>query len=162
MIILTGPTASGKNTIAGFIAAKREQCAVVDFDLVRKMFAHPHKTPWDGEEGGNQQRLGVAMVCSLAKQFSENGWEVIILDVVDNNTIDTYKDLLNDYKPRIIQLLPSYEVAKERFDKRGPVLTEEELKNVYKEQAEFTSYDDKIDNSFLSPVDVAEEIIKLM
>ncbi len=162
MIILTGPTAAGKNTIANIVAKKRERCAVVDFDLVRKMFVQPHKTPWDGEEGRSQQQLGVEMVCFLGRKFIEKGWEVVILDVVDNNTVNTYKELLIDHKPLIVLLLPTYDVIKDRFDSRGPVLSEKELKEVYKNQARFTSYDYMIDNSSTSPGDVAEQIIKLM
>ena len=51
ILILTGPTAAGKNTVGKLIAYQRERCAMVDFDLVRTMFVQPHLPPWMGEEG---------------------------------------------------------------------------------------------------------------
>lgn len=69
MPIISGPTASGKNTVGHSLALQRERCAVVDFDLVRKMFVKPHQPPWAGEEGKAQQFLGVKQVCGLAEDF---------------------------------------------------------------------------------------------
>lgn len=46
-MILTGPTAAGKNTINHIIARSCSPCAVVDFDAIRNMFVNPHLTSWD-------------------------------------------------------------------------------------------------------------------
>ncbi len=45
MLILSGPTAAGKNTVGRVLAQRRRRCAVVDFDAVRAMFVQPHRAP---------------------------------------------------------------------------------------------------------------------
>jgi dephospho-CoA kinase len=61
-MILTGPTAAGKNTIGYIISKGCSQCAIVDFDAIRKMFVNPHLTPWEGKEGKAQQYPGIQHV----------------------------------------------------------------------------------------------------
>ncbi len=58
MLILSGPTAAGKNTVGRVLAQRRRRCAVVDFDAVRAMFVQPHRAPWQGTEGRAQHLLG--------------------------------------------------------------------------------------------------------
>ncbi len=162
MLIISGPTASGKNTVGHLLALQRERCAVVDFDLVRKMFVKPHQPPWAGEEGKAQQFLGVKQVCSLAENFSEAGWEVIILDVLSLETVKIYRHLLYQNNLKIVQLLPTFEELNQRFYQRGACLTDDELKMVYEEQSEYTDYDLKIDNTFISPDKVTKMISHLL
>ena len=162
MLIITGPTAAGKNTVAALLARRRERCAVVDFDLVRRMFVQPHRPPWDGEEGRAQQLLGVRHVCSLAAGFADAGWEVVILDVLSDETAALYRRLLAPFSPRIVQLLPTYDELKRRFHARGPVLTEDELAAVYEGQTTYTAYDLRIDNTALDPHEVASRLSPLL
>jgi adenylylsulfate kinase-like enzyme len=162
MLILTGPTAAGKNTIGKLLAVRRKRCAVVDFDLVRRMFIQPHQPPWAGEEGKSQQMLGVRQVCKLAKGFAAAGWEVIILDVLSNETAKLYKRLLKNVDFNIVQLLPAFEELKRRFYERGACLTDEELQMIYQEQSEFTGYDLRIDNTAAPPETVAKTITPLL
>ena len=133
---------------------------MVDFDLVRQMFVNPHKTPWDGDEGLAQQHLGVEMVCDLAQSFEASGWQVIILDVLSPATLKIYKERLQTSPLKVVQLLPSYEVLLQRFNNRGPVLSYEELENIYAEQQNLKGYNLRIDNSQLSPEEIAIELIK--
>ncbi len=162
MLLISGPTASGKNTVGHLLALQRERCAVVDFDLVRKMFVKPHQPPWAGEEGEAQQFLGVKQVCSLAENFGKAGWEVIILDVLSTETVKIYRHLLSQDNLRIVQLLPTFEELNQRFYQRGACLTDNELKMVYEEQSDFTDYDLRIDNTEVSPDKVAEIIFHLL
>ena len=159
MLLLSGPTAAGKNTIASEMARRLEPCAVVDFDLVRAMFANPHKTPWDGAAGLAQQQLGVHMVCDLAKRFEADGWNVVILDVLSQATLKLYKTRLSE-SLKVVQLLPSYDVVLKRFNERGPVLTYEQLEDVYREQTQLAGYDLRIDNAQILPEIVAEQLLE--
>jgi hypothetical protein len=162
MLIITGPTAAGKNTVALLLAERRERCAVVDFDLVRRMFVRPHQPPWAGEEGRTQQLLGVRQVCSLAGSFSEAGWDVIILDVLSDETAGIYRRLLARFSPKVVQLLPTYEEVKKRFSERGPVLTRRELEMVYEGQSKFAQYDLRLDNTAVGPGEAAARLAPLL
>jgi hypothetical protein len=132
---------------------------VVDFDAVRAMFVQPHRAPWQGAEGKAQQMLGVRLVCALASGFAEAGWEVLVLDVVCEETAPLYRALLADRQPRIVQMLPGFAEIKRRFDARGPVLTDQELIMVYEEQRRFKDYDLRIDNTAQTPDETAAQII---
>ena len=162
MLLLCGPTAAGKNTVAAALTTRLKPCAVVDFDLVRAMFVNPHKTPWDGQEGLAQQHLGVQMVCDIAQRFETSGWHVIILDVPSASTLALYKTRLTTSQLKVVQLLPSYDVLLKRFDERGPVLSHEQLEDVYREQSDLTGYDLRIDNSQLSADAVADVVLEFL
>lgn len=159
-IILTGPAASGKNTISKILAHKKEKCAVIDVDAVRWMYIHPHKAPWDGEEGKSQQILGVENACLLAKSFAKNNIDIVILDVITDETASLYKKNLG--KVKIILLMPSYEEAHKRFKERPHTISEQEFKMIYEWEKNLTIYDEKIDNTALSPEEVAEKISSLL
>ncbi len=88
MLILSGPTAAGKNTVGRVLAQRRLRCAVVDFDAVRAMFVQPPRVPWQGAEGRVQHLLGLQLVSGLAAEFAAAGWEVIILDGLTMETAD--------------------------------------------------------------------------
>lgn len=159
VLIITGPAASGKNTISTLVSPKRKECAVIDVDQVRHMFSHPHKAAWDGEEGKIQQRIGVENACLLAKNFNDKGVDVVILDVIVNQTAQTYRKYFPEAK--IVLLMPSYEETLRRFKDRSSSITEEEFKTVYEWQENLTEFDEKIDNTNLTPEEVANLLEKL-
>lgn len=159
LIIISGPAASGKNTISQAIAENKENCAVIDVDIVRWMYRVPHKAPWEGAVGKEQQRLGVENACILAKQFLGKNIDVIILDVLQDDTASLYKELLSEHLPKIVLLLPSYEEAYKRFTNRPHTISEDEFKMVYEWQKELTVYDKKIDNTNHSIEETVAEIM---
>jgi len=160
LLILNGPTGTGKNTIAEIFSKRRDNIVVIDVDLLRLMIRNPHKAPWQGKEGHKQQLLGVSNACLLAKEFLANGFSVIILDVLSDQTTKIYKADLVKFEPRIVLLLPSWEEIVRRNKGRERRLTDEELKMVYRQQQELKIFDEKIDNSNLSPDEVADKLEK--
>lgn len=154
--ILTGPAASGKNTISKILAQKKERCAVIDVDTIRQMYVQPHKAPWDGEEGKAQQLLGVENTCLLAKNFVKNNIDVVILDVITDETANLYKKNLGEVK--IILILPTFEEAQKRFNRRPPTITNEEFKMIYQWEENLTVFDQKIDNTALSAEETADKL----
>lgn len=160
-LLLTGPPAAGKNTIGTLVARRRERGAVLDVDLVRAMIVQPHRAPWQGEEGWRQQRLGVLQACRLARGFIADGCAIVILDVLSPRTLALYRGELAPVRPFVVQLLPDWEVCLRRFRERGPTLTDDEFAMLYHEQANFTEYDLRIDNTALSAASVAAQIAAL-
>jgi len=159
ILILTGPAASGKNTISEILSKKRGQCAVIDVDIVRWMYRQSHKAPWDGAEGKEQQKLGVENACLLAKNFVNKGVDVIILDVVVNETANIYRQQLSEAK--IVLLMPNRDETYKRFMSRQHTITEDEFNLVYKWQKRLTDFDKKIDNTQLSAQETTEKLNEL-
>lgn len=154
ILILTGPAGAGKNTIGQILAKKRSRCAVIDVDTVRHMVVQPHHAPWSGEEGKAQLRLGIKNACMLAKNFQTENFDVIILDVVNNWSLNFYKESLVEFK--VVLLLPTLGEVKKRNKNREFTLEESRVEQLYKEQEEFTGFDEKIDNTNISPEEVAK------
>lgn len=158
ILIMTGPAGAGKNTVGHIIAQKREKCAVIDVDVVRHMAIKPHIAPWYGEAGQKQVRLGVKNACDLANNFVSVGFDVIILDVLTEETSRIYRENLKDFDPKIILLLPTLEKVKERNKSRTYNLQEERVISLHQEQSKFNGFDKKIDNSHITPEETAEVI----
>lgn len=156
ILILTGPAASGKNTVSEILSHKKERCAVIDVDVVRCMYRQPHKAPWEGEEGNNQQKLGVKNAILLAKNFAHNGTDVIILDVLTDETAKIYKEELPEAK--IVLLMPTYDEAFKRYKNRPHTIKEGEFRLVYDWQKNLTIYDRIIDNTALSAEETAAKL----
>lgn len=158
VIILTGPPGAGKNTVAQIIAKGRNKCVVIDVDLVRWMILQPHKAPWEGNAGKEQQTLGVQNACLLASNFLKEAYEVIILDVLTPDTAKLYKKQLQKNNVKIILLLPTYNEIVRRNTIRPPRLKENEVKMLYDQQKAFTGYDEIIDNTNLSSEETAQKV----
>jgi dephospho-CoA kinase len=162
LLILTGPAGAGKNTISKVISSKRENCAIVDVDTVRHMVVKPHKAPWEGEEGHKQVLLGVRNSTLLAENFLKEGLDVIILDVVSEETIKIYKTVLANYSPKIIMLLPSLSEVKKRNGSREYILEEERVAYLHTQQSELKNVDEIIDNTNLTAEETASKISQLI
>ena len=158
VLILNGPTGTGKNTIAEILSKKINRSVVIDVDSLRLMVKNPHKASWQSEEGKHQQLLGVSNACLLTKEFIKNDFSVIILDVLSYETAKFYKDNLNEFEPKLVLLLPTWEEIVRRNKTRERRLTDEELEMVYKQQVDLKIFDEKIDNTNLSPEEVANKL----
>lgn len=161
VLILTGPPATGKNTIAAVYARRHERCAVIDVDLVRWMVLQPHKAPWEGEEGRKQQHLGVENACLLARNFLTHDFDVVILDVVSDETVRLYRRALPVTPLQVVLLLPSYEEIQRRNEQRPQRLTADEILTLYRGQESLKDYDHRVNNTALSPEQVAEHLAGL-
>ena len=161
-LILTGPPGAGKNSVAAAYAKLRERCAVIDVDLVRWMVLQPHRAPWDGEAGMAQQRLGVRHACMLARSFVHEDYDVLIHDVLSDETAKLYRSELAGLNPRIVLLMPSLEEVERRNSTRGPRLRADEIRMLYEGQMNLRCFDHKIDNSALSPQEVAEQLLRFI
>lgn len=113
------------------------------------MVVQPHKAPWDGEEGRFQQMLGVHNTCLLAQSFLDADLTVLILDVLSHETADLYKERLAASAPKVILLLPTFEEIIQR-NRMRPRLTDEEVSFLYKQNIQFSLYDEKVDNTNMS------------
>lgn len=158
VVILTGPPGAGKDTVAKALARSLERCVVVETDKLREMVISPYHRPWEGEEGKQQHRLGAQNASLVAKSFLEHGFAVVITDTISNSTAELYKRSLPNFKPFIIQLLPTFEEIKRRNKQKRTGLDEKEIAIAYEFQRGLTKYDVRIDNTSLSPNFTLEKI----
>lgn len=161
ILILTGPPASGKNSVAPLIARQRKRCAVIDVDQVRWMLVQPHAAPWEGADGKHQMRLGVENTCLLAQRFTEDHCDVLILDFLWDYTISIYRQRLKAYQPQVIQLMPTLAETLRRNHARG-WLPAHEVEMLYDAQAHFRDYDTQIDNTNLTVEELAQRILEYL
>jgi predicted kinase len=90
-LVLTGGPAVGKSVTARTLAERRPRCAFIDVDDVRQLVVTGAAAPWEGEEGEEQQWLGVTNACSLARNFLATGIDVVVADVLTPETCDLYR-----------------------------------------------------------------------
>jgi hypothetical protein len=161
ILILTGPPASGKNSVAPIVARSRPRCAIIDVDLVRWMLVQPHAAPWEGQEGRHQCRMGVENACDLAARFAADHADVLLLDFVWEYTLEIYRTRLARFQPKVILLLPTLEETLRRNHTRG-WLPANEVEMLYAEMEHFTGYDARINNTDVSVEALAQQLLRFM
>lgn len=153
ILLLTGPPASGKTTIANALAEQAiDPLAIVEVDHLRYMVVYPHSAPWDGDEGRRQQFLGVLNASVLAQNFDATGFNVLLVDVVTDETSARYREEL---ALTIVRLLPNWEQTMIRSQTRDEPLRFREREALYEQQKALQIADVTIDNSSLAPNIVA-------
>ena len=80
---------------------------------------------------------------------------------MNNNTLQEYYRFLSGHPVKIVQLFPAFKEVNKRFLTRGRCLTDEQFKSVYEEQRNLTTYDLRIDNTDVPPLETAKIIEKL-
>ncbi|MFD3405244.1 hypothetical protein ACFWUU_31450 [Kribbella sp. NPDC058693] len=102
-------------------------------DDVRQLVVAGAAAPWEGEEGHEQQRLGVVNACSLARNFVAGGMEVVIADVLTPETSDLYRRELPGCV--IVHLQVGLVEARRRAATREVWLTEDEFRMLHEADA---------------------------
>jgi chloramphenicol 3-O-phosphotransferase len=113
VLILTGPPAAGKSTVARALAERYDRVTHIQVDDLRHMitptgYVHPGRPGWE-----LQHRLAVRNACDLARNFLEERFAVIIDDVVDQDDLSYYLEGLESITVpvHLVLLLPSLEVC---------------------------------------------------
>ncbi len=160
ILLLTGPPASGKTTVAASLASRGTgSLAIIEVDDVRAMIVQPHAAPWDGDEGRRQQFLGVRNASVLAQNFDISGFDVLIVDAATTETIARYREELSLI---VVRLLPNWEQTMIRSQARSEPLRFRERELLYEQQRTLEGVDITIDNSSLEPDIVAGRLGQLL
>jgi chloramphenicol 3-O-phosphotransferase len=146
-LVLTGPPAAGKSTIGRLAAQDRPRAAFIDIDDVRHLVVSGHAAPWEGEEGRRQRRLGVLNGCALAANFLAAGIDVVIADVLTDDTAALYRESLPGVL--ILELVVDLAEARRRAAGRPVHLTPAEFRELHARQAAFTAGDIRLDTTRL-------------
>jgi len=119
------------------------------------MLRQPHRAPWDGKEGLSQHQLGVKHACLLAQSFVNEGYEVIIMDVVWADLAQIYRRELAELPMKIIRIMPTWQASLDRLHKRPHSITDDEARWVYDTQKELKDFDLDIDNTTRSITEIS-------
>lgn len=162
VLVLTGPPAAGKTTVARAVADRVARSAVVDVDAVRAMVRRGHVATWYPGEGTAQHRLGVRNACLLARSFVEAGFKVVVADVLTAATLPDYHAGLAGLTVRVVRLLPTLEVAQRRNRDRGVWVTPDRVALLYAQQAAFAGADETLDTGPMPVETVAARLAPLL
>lgn len=156
VILVTGPPAAGKNSVAEELASRRERCAVINVDELRQMVVRPKAEPWEGDDGPLQQRLGVQNACSIVCNYEAAGYDSIVVDAMTDAMLAQYRERLADMDVWIVQLMPTEEEIAGRLISRPDYLSRGEVSWLYDQQANLEGYDHRIDNSNMTTEQVVD------
>ena len=163
VLILTGPPASGKSTVAQALAERYDRVAHIEVDVLRH-FVTPTGFIAAGRPGfERQQALATRNAASLARNFLEERFAVIIDDVVmDQADLSAYVDALKPaaFAVHFVRLLPRLDVCLQRNAGReeGRMLPER-IEKVWRDfEAARAFAGATIDSSDLSPYATADRL----
>ncbi|MEO3797562.1 hypothetical protein ABGB14_45810 [Nonomuraea sp. B10E15] len=159
VLVLSGPPAAGKSTVGRRVAGTRARCAFIDVDDVRQLVLAGMVAPWDGAEGRRQRRLSAVNACSLAANFVAAGMDVVIADVLNEETLAVYRASLRDLL--VVRLEVAYGCARERAMGRPVHLTWDEFAMLHREQESVAGADLWLDTTELAVDDTVGRLLEM-
>ncbi|MPZ49324.1 MAG: AAA family ATPase [Dehalococcoidia bacterium] len=121
ILILSGPPAAGKSTVAQALADRYDRVAHIDVDVLRH-FVTPTGFAKPGQPERHHQRLlGVRNACALARNFLDERFGVIIDECFDEpGLLPLYLAQLADASSPIhlVQLFPTLDACEARDKER--------------------------------------------
>lgn len=162
IIVITGPTGSGKSTVTKALCQKFPLCVRIDIDRV-KHFVESGFLFDESEEGEKQWDLCAKNVIMLANNFINKGYVVIIEGYFDDRQwkrVATELDIVHKFL-----LLPKQNVTCKRDEERDPryQMGCEAIKNHYSDfTREFFGNFERIDSSQESIDETVERIFSVV
>ncbi|KKQ27438.1 MAG: hypothetical protein US42_C0009G0028 [Candidatus Magasanikbacteria bacterium GW2011_GWC2_37_14] len=102
LIIITGPTASGKSTVAKLLCKKYKKCVRLDIDRVKHFIETGFRYD-NSAEGKKQWNLCTENILVLTKNYLKNDYTVIIEGVLGNT--ENWQKIFKILKPKYKYLL---------------------------------------------------------
>lgn len=134
VLFLTGPSASGKTTLAQQLSLSLPASAHVEVELVRQMVVGGRTTPLDYDQPAFKQQwgLGIFNAASLVRHFVAFGLDVIVDDMIEAPHYDLYLKALEGLEAdmQYVALTPSVGTLLKRdqerneFERTGPWVVE--------------------------------------
>jgi cytidylate kinase len=162
--LITGVMASGKSTVSELLAKNINKSVHLRGDIFRKMIISNREEMNERptEEAIRQLNLRYKLTAQVAKEYYENGFNVIIQDNYYGETINEMVIYLSPYKPKIVVLNPNVETVKQREQTRKKTgYTTFDIKRLYEG---FNKETPKIglwmDTSTMTPEETVEKILE--
>ena len=157
VLVLSGPPAVGKSTLGRLLAGTRARCAFIDVDDVRQLVVAGAVAPWEGVEGRRQRRLSAINAGSLAGNFTAAGIDVVIADVLNEETHAVYRASLDELL--VVHLHVDAERARDRARGRPVHLTWDEFDMLHREQETVNGADLWLDTTELTIQETVERLL---
>lgn len=117
VIIISGTPASGKSSVSKTLAKKFPKSAYIPVDDMRAMVVGGNILPWE-DKFGEQYKLIEKNFLALTENFLEEGYVVIIDDIIGDEAFKKYQRMFKDVYGFL--LLPTKEELKKRDLGRDP------------------------------------------
>ncbi|WP_285035584.1 NUDIX domain-containing protein [Plantibacter sp. ME-Dv--P-095] len=124
-VVLSGGPAVGKSTCGRLLARELDRAAFIDVDDIRQLVVSGEATLWSGDDGVSQHLLAARNASAMARNLLEDGFAVVIADVVTPEALAVYRAELPDCL--VVHLTLPLDEAHERATTRAVYLSEDEF-----------------------------------
>ena len=122
VVLIAGPPAVGKSTVARLVAEYSPHALLVDVDRIRDSFVVSGAVlPSADWPPALVEQLAAAReaACGLARAYARIGFDVVIDDFLDPHSLLREYDAISDLEPVRVLLLPPAETARSRNRSRS-------------------------------------------
>lgn len=163
MIVIAGPPAAGKTTVAEMLADKYPKSAQFSVDTIRHFIKGGNIPPWEtGDAAEKQIKLGDAIVGDIVKRYVDSGYVVILDGVYSDEDLEEYRSQFSEVHGFL--LLPPLDVLRDRDGNRDEYIRMphrlEPLHKAYSEQD--NKLFETIDNSGQSVEETVDYIYQVV
>jgi predicted kinase len=117
LIVITGPPAAGKSTVARELAKAISRSADLPFDTINHFIVGGHLPPWDASNAGiAQAHLNADVSSDIVERYQAAGYTVILDGVFFPPEIQRLRDRHGDLTA--VLLLPNIDVLRRRDRER--------------------------------------------
>ena len=156
-LLITGPPAVGKSSVALLLADLVPPCAVVEADDVRQLVKSGAAAPWQPGEGFRQTELAAHNAALLMTSFHDYGFNVIATDVLLGNAFSVYAGA--SVRPLVVHLQVTLAEAFRRAGTRRIFLSDDEFRLLHESEQGASVADVSVDTTDLSPEECAAQIL---
>jgi predicted kinase len=166
IIIITGVMASGKSTVAQYLAERIEKAVHLRGDIFRKMIVTGQEPflPNPSAEATRQLKLRYQISASVADQYVQAGFNVVLQDVIVGPMLKELVEMIESRPIYVIVLSPDEETIADREAARGKtgygIWTVADLNEIL--QKDTPKMGMWLDNSTWTPEETVEEILAKM
>jgi predicted kinase len=121
VFLITGPSASGKSTVAGLLARRFSRGVHLEGDFFRRsvVAGRNEMTPTPSREALEQLRLRYRLGAAAADAYFEQGFTVVLEDVVAGSLLNECVGMIRSRPVHVVVLMPTIDAVSTRAYSRA-------------------------------------------